>query len=96
MAHTAPKPRPVGRPRPPLTERRSIVNAKKHDPRPKLLPDEGATVDEHGRPPGVPSRTGPGAGPPADPARVERAGKEGTHRKTGAELPADSGGERAE
>ncbi|MGW5852168.1 hypothetical protein ACWFQ8_30185 [Streptomyces sp. NPDC055254] len=38
------------------------------------LPDEGAEVDEHGRAPGVPSRTGTGSGaPPADPERVERA-----------------------
>lgn len=71
------------------------MNAAKHGPRPKLLPDEGATVDGHGRPPKAPSRTGPGSSPPADPARVERAGKEGTHRKAGAKLPADSGGERA-
>ncbi|MFF1412983.1 hypothetical protein ACFVX6_24965 [Streptomyces sp. NPDC058289] len=42
--------------------------------RPGLLPDEGAMVDEHGRPPGVPSRTGTGSGsPPSDPERVERA-----------------------
>lgn len=64
------------------------MNAKKHDPRPKLLPDEGAAVDEHGRLPGVPSRTGPGAGRPADPARVERAGKEGIHGKAGTQPPA--------
>ncbi|MCJ0869744.1 hypothetical protein [Streptomyces sp. AP-93] len=39
-----------------------------------LLPDEGAMVDEHGRPPGVPSRTGTGSSsPPSDPERVERA-----------------------
>ncbi|MFD9304828.1 hypothetical protein ACFWCB_19575 [Streptomyces sp. NPDC060048] len=38
------------------------------------LPDMGAMVDEHGRPPGVPSRTGTGStAPPADPERVERA-----------------------
>ncbi|RKT03129.1 hypothetical protein BX286_1051 [Streptomyces sp. 3211.6] len=37
------------------------------------LPDAGAMVDEHGRPPGVPSRTGTGAGPAADPARVDAA-----------------------
>ncbi|MEV7443139.1 hypothetical protein AB0O22_18695 [Streptomyces sp. NPDC091204] len=53
------------------------MNAKKQDPLPKLLPDEGAAVDEHGRRPGVPSRTGTGMGPPADPARVERARREG-------------------
>ncbi|MFF4369209.1 hypothetical protein [Streptomyces sp. NPDC001594] len=37
------------------------------------LPDVGAMVDEHGRPPGVPSRTGTGAGAAADPARVDAA-----------------------
>ncbi|MEU8438645.1 hypothetical protein AB0F18_38320 [Streptomyces sp. NPDC029216] len=37
------------------------------------LPDAGAMVDEHGRAPGVPSRTGTGAGPAADPARVDEA-----------------------
>ncbi|MFD3540256.1 hypothetical protein ACFWUQ_12250 [Streptomyces sp. NPDC058662] len=42
------------------------------------LPDEGAPVDEHGRPPGAPSRTGTGsAAPPADPERVERAAPAG-------------------
>ncbi|MCX5409309.1 hypothetical protein OHA37_36325 [Streptomyces sp. NBC_00335] len=42
--------------------------------RPVLLPDEGAMVDEHGRPPGAPSRTGTGSSsPPSDPERVERA-----------------------
>ncbi|GAA2639868.1 hypothetical protein GCM10010425_50400 [Streptomyces spororaveus] len=71
------------------------MNAKKHGPRPKRLPDEGAAVDEHGRPPKAPSRTGPGSSPPSDPARVERAGKEGTHQKAGAKLPTESGGERA-
>ncbi|MER7759205.1 hypothetical protein [Streptomyces sp. NPDC097619] len=47
-----------------------------------LLADEGAMVDEHGRPPGVASRTGTGAGPAADPARVARARAEadGTER----------------
>lgn len=41
------------------------------------LPDQGAMVDEHGRAPGVPSRTGTGSSaPPADPARVERAAAE--------------------
>ncbi|MFZ3492808.1 hypothetical protein ACODT5_06125 [Streptomyces sp. 5.8] len=51
--------------------------ARPHHPqggRPELLPDEGAMVDEHGRPPGVPSRTGTGSSsPPSDPERVERA-----------------------
>ncbi|GAA0320382.1 hypothetical protein GCM10010302_69480 [Streptomyces polychromogenes] len=37
------------------------------------LPDTGAMVDEHGRAPGVPSRTGTGAGPVADPERVDAA-----------------------
>ncbi|MEW1634057.1 hypothetical protein AB0469_08295 [Streptomyces sp. NPDC093801] len=37
------------------------------------LPDAGAMVDEHGRAPGTPSRTGTGAGPAADPARVAAA-----------------------
>ncbi|MFD0375520.1 hypothetical protein [Streptomyces sp. NPDC127112] len=37
------------------------------------VPDTGAMVDEHGRPPGVPSRTGTGAGAAADPARVDAA-----------------------
>ncbi|WP_327308614.1 hypothetical protein OG730_38315 [Streptomyces sp. NBC_01298] len=47
------------------------------DRRPGLLPDEGAMVDEHGRPPGVPSRTGTGSGsPPSDPERVDRAAAE--------------------
>ncbi|CAM5292039.1 hypothetical protein SAVIM338S_00313 [Streptomyces avidinii] len=37
-------------------------------------PDRGAMVDEHGRSPGVPSRTGTGStAPPADPERVKRA-----------------------
>ncbi|MFJ7265411.1 hypothetical protein ACIQV3_01865 [Streptomyces sp. NPDC099050] len=44
---------------------------------PVLLPDEGAMVDEHGRPPGVPSRTGTGSGsPPSDQERVDRAAAE--------------------
>ncbi|MCB5164990.1 hypothetical protein LG634_09130 [Streptomyces bambusae] len=39
-----------------------------------LLPHEGRMVDEHGRPPGVPSRTGSGAaGQPLDAERVDRA-----------------------
>ncbi|MET9605980.1 hypothetical protein ABZZ17_13045 [Streptomyces sp. NPDC006512] len=55
------------------------MGRKDPNPRPVLLPDEGAMVDEHGRPPGAPSRTGPGAGPPADPDRVDRARAEGGH-----------------
>ncbi|GLX38306.1 hypothetical protein [Streptomyces lavendulae] len=57
------------------------MNARKRDPRPELLPDQGAAVDEHGRPPGVPSRTGTGDGPPVDPDRVERAHREERDRK---------------
>ncbi|MFD7097230.1 hypothetical protein [Streptomyces xanthophaeus] len=53
----------------------------KKDPRPALLPDQGAAVDEHGRPPGVPSRTGPGGGPKADPDRVDRARRKDRDRK---------------
>ncbi|MFG2976910.1 hypothetical protein ACGFYY_28460 [Streptomyces sp. NPDC048331] len=34
---------------------------------------EGGTADEHGRRPGVPSRTGTGAQPAADAERVARA-----------------------
>lgn len=38
------------------------------------LPDDGAMVDEHGRAPGAPSRTGTGSSaPPADTERVEKA-----------------------
>ncbi|MGW1772044.1 hypothetical protein [Streptomyces sp. NPDC002104] len=40
------------------------------------LPDAGAMVDEHGRPPGAPSRRGTGSSAPAaDPERVERAAR---------------------
>ncbi|MEV6579012.1 hypothetical protein AB0M92_12740 [Streptomyces sp. NPDC051582] len=39
---------------------------------------EGGTADEHGRKPGVPSRTGTGAEPPADAERVRRAGEDRT------------------
>ncbi|MFJ6760737.1 MULTISPECIES: hypothetical protein [unclassified Streptomyces] len=63
------------------------MNAKKQYPGPKLLPDEGAAVDEHGRPPRAPSRTGPGTGP--DASRVERAAEEGDVRETGASLSAN-------
>ncbi|MFD3696307.1 hypothetical protein ACFWUZ_09110 [Streptomyces sp. NPDC058646] len=41
------------------------------------LQHEGGVVDEHGRPPGVPSRTGTGAQPPADSERVRAAGEAG-------------------
>ncbi len=68
------------------------MNAKnKQDPRPNLLPDLGAAVDEHGRPPGATSRTGSGASPPADPDRVERAEKQTTHRSAVEQLPSDAG-----
>ncbi|MFF0549649.1 hypothetical protein ACFYUL_11860 [Streptomyces sp. NPDC004311] len=60
------------------------MKAKKQHPRPKLLPDEGAVVDEHGRPPGAPSRTGPGTGPPVGPTRVERAAEEADTQKASA------------
>ncbi|MEU9253706.1 hypothetical protein AB0D66_17850 [Streptomyces sp. NPDC048270] len=43
-------------------------------------------VDEHGRPPGAPSRTGPGHGPPADPARVDRARAQ-EKREKASEMP---------
>ncbi|GLX34210.1 hypothetical protein Sros01_02830 [Streptomyces roseochromogenus] len=62
------------------------MGEKDPNPRPALLPDEGAMVDEHGRPPGASSRTGPGGGPPADPDRVARARAEkrrGKARKDG-------------
>ncbi|MFJ3977133.1 hypothetical protein [Streptomyces sp. NPDC090021] len=43
-------------------------------PRRPALQHEGGTVDDHGRQPGVPSRTGSGTGrPPLDAKRVERA-----------------------
>ncbi|MGW7192429.1 hypothetical protein ACWGIP_25280, partial [Streptomyces sp. NPDC054838] len=38
-----------------------------------LLQHEGGTVDDHGRAPGAPSRTGTGAQPKADDERVRRA-----------------------
>ncbi|MEV7419128.1 DUF6296 family protein [Streptomyces sp. NPDC089919] len=42
--------------------------------RPPLLQNQGGTADDHGRPPGVPSRTGTGtSSAPSDPARVEEA-----------------------
>ncbi|MDJ0385615.1 hypothetical protein [Streptomyces sp. G-G2] len=37
------------------------------------VPDQGAMVDEHGRRPGVPSRTGADGAPPPDPERVREA-----------------------
>ncbi|WP_328623032.1 MULTISPECIES: hypothetical protein [unclassified Streptomyces] len=67
------------------------MTGKKQDQRPALLPDQGAEVDEHGRRSGVPSRTGPGSGPPADPDRVDRARKEDKGRKAGAGLSVDMG-----
>ncbi|GLW01545.1 hypothetical protein Slala05_51760 [Streptomyces lavendulae subsp. lavendulae] len=66
------------------------MNARKKDLRPELLPDLGAAVDEHGRPAGVPSRTGTGGGPPVDPDRVERARQEEKARKAGGARSADS------
>ncbi|MER7466629.1 hypothetical protein [Streptomyces sp. NPDC097981] len=42
--------------------------------RPRLQ-HEGGIADDHGRPPGVPSRTGTGAQAPADPERVRNAGR---------------------
>ncbi|MEU9235530.1 hypothetical protein [Streptomyces subrutilus] len=69
----------------------SARNQDHQDPRETLLPDQGAMVDEHGRPPGAPSRTGPGDGPAADPARVDRARvqekREGTGEKPSADGP---------
>lgn len=65
------------------------MTGRKEDPRPELLPDHGAEVDEHGRRPGAPSRTGTGGGPPADPDRVARARKEDKDRKAGAEPSVD-------
>ncbi|MEU3060533.1 hypothetical protein AB0P12_28680 [Streptomyces subrutilus] len=58
---------------------KSSGRTKRHDVEPEgpELPDNGAMVDEHGRAPGVPSRTGTGSSaPPADAERVERALKE--------------------
>ncbi len=63
------------------------MSDRNQDPRSALLPDQGAAVDEHGRPPGAPSRTGPGHGPPVDPDRVERARAEEKHGKAGEEEP---------
>ncbi|TDU80355.1 hypothetical protein EDD91_7193 [Streptomyces sp. KS 21] len=44
---------------------------------------EGGTADEHGRTPGVPSRTGTGAQPPADAERVARANEPRTRTVRG-------------
>ncbi|MGW2272907.1 hypothetical protein [Streptomyces yangpuensis] len=45
------------------------------------LQHEGGTADDHGRQPGVPSRTGSGAGrPPLDAERVERANADRVRR----------------
>ncbi|MEU9146672.1 hypothetical protein [Streptomyces sp. NPDC048349] len=65
------------------------MSGRNQDPRSALLPDAGAAVDEHGRPPGAPSRTGPGEGPPVDPDRVERARLAEKHGKAGEEPPVD-------
>ncbi|GHB52589.1 hypothetical protein GCM10010347_23140 [Streptomyces cirratus] len=46
-------------------------------PRRPLLQHEGGTVDDHGRAPGAPSRTGTGAQPKADDERVRRANEGG-------------------
>lgn len=67
----------------------AAMDKKERDRRQALLPDAGAMKDEHGRPPGVPSRTGTGSGPVADPARVERSRKEGKRER-------EPGGRRAE
>lgn len=66
------------------------TNRGQEDPerRGTLLPDAGAMVDEHGRAPGVPSRTGTGSGPVADPARVDEA-RARQKREAGAEAEAE-------
>ncbi|MEV6688300.1 hypothetical protein AB0N28_23630 [Streptomyces sp. NPDC051130] len=46
-------------------------------PRRPLLQHEGGTVDDHGRAPGSPSRTGTGSQPKADDERVRRADEGG-------------------
>lgn len=76
--HAAKRRRPgIGREeqvRPHQPQTREPQGGETRGRRPELLPDAGAMVDEHGRPPGAPSRTGTGsASPPADPDRVERA-----------------------
>ncbi|MFG2485986.1 MULTISPECIES: hypothetical protein [Streptomyces] len=54
--------------------------AGENDEKPRVrrprMQHEGGTADDHGRQPGVPSRTGTGAQPPADPERVGRADEE--------------------
>ncbi|OEJ35092.1 hypothetical protein [Streptomyces subrutilus] len=65
------------------------MSARNKDPRETLLPDQGAMVDEQGRPPGAPSRTGPGDGPSVDPTRVDRARAREKHEKTGERPLAD-------
>ncbi|MFD7630596.1 hypothetical protein ACFV7Q_32020 [Streptomyces sp. NPDC059851] len=64
------------------------------------LPDEGAQVDEHGRPPGVASRTGTGSPqPPADPTRYAEANSrpdDGADARPARRDGAPSGARRAE
>ncbi|MFD6892238.1 hypothetical protein [Streptomyces sp. NPDC059957] len=73
--HAAKRQRPgIGREEQARPDHAQRSRPEQADRRPELLPDEGAMVDEHGRPPGVPSRTGTGSSsPPSDPERVERA-----------------------
>ncbi|MFG2749492.1 DUF6296 family protein [Streptomyces xanthophaeus] len=53
---------------------------------PPLLQHQGAAVDDHGRPPGAPSRTGTAStAPPIDPERVREANAQGGHRAGAAE-----------
>ncbi|MHC6629887.1 hypothetical protein ACYTFC_27970 [Streptomyces globosus] len=55
-------------------DRAGADRARAREAGPAPLPDEGAMVDEHGRPPGAPSRRGTGsAAPPADPDRYAAA-----------------------
>ncbi|WP_284581409.1 hypothetical protein [Streptomyces sp. 2P-4] len=62
--------------------------ARTREAGPAMLPDEGAMVDEHGRPPGAPSRRGTGsAAPPADPERYAAANA-GPDPPTALERPA--------
>lgn len=64
-----------------MPERERATERGPAKPRPEL-PDEGAMVDEHGRAPGVPSRTGTGSSaPPADAERIERAAAEAADRR---------------
>ncbi|WP_412075739.1 hypothetical protein ACLF6K_07680 [Streptomyces xanthophaeus] len=56
-------------------------------PRPALQ-HEGGVADDHGRPPGSPSRTGTGsAEPPADPERVRAAGERAKRAGRGGTAP---------